>query len=171
MTEAKRPAKRPNPQAAGLMVTAIAFIVLGGVGLALAHHGFAGRYHLSRPVWIEGMVVEAFFGPPHAEITLNLPADLVLPAFPPDLDTAAAFLDSASLMTPPVEYGRRVTLELPPTSQYSSLEARVKAGDRIAAVALRNCEAPHQLNVQWLRLPGGEIVARAAPMSYMVPSC
>ncbi|MQV25648.1 hypothetical protein GHK01_03105 [Sinorhizobium meliloti] len=42
---------------------------------------------------------------------------------------------------------------------------------RIAAVAVRNCDPPRQLNVQWLQLPGGEVESRTVAMSYMVEEC
>lgn len=157
--------------ASWLSAIGVGLVVLGGTTLAFAHHGFNGRYDLSQPVWIEGTVVNAYFGPPHSEITIDVPADLALPAAAPDLGPAAGFLAADALVIRPETAGRRIEIELPPTGQYSGLGSRVRPGDRISAVAIQNCEAPHQLNVQWLRLADGEVVARSAAMSYMVRAC
>jgi len=148
-------------------------LVLGLVlaGGARAHHGFDGRYNLAAPVWIEGLVVEAFFGHPHSELTVRVSDNIALPAPPPDLGPAASFLDARALTIPKDIIGRTVVLELPPTSQYASLGDRIRTADRIAAVAVRNCEPPHQLNVQWLRLPDGKVESRSGAMRYMVERC
>ncbi|ANG98750.1 hypothetical protein A8A54_19300 [Brucella pseudogrignonensis] len=148
-----------------------AVLALSLTGIASAHHGFSGRYDLSTPVWIEGEVVEAWFGQPHAELTLRISEDLALPSAPPDLETAANFLNVGSLRVLPETVGQVIEVELPPTRQYFGLGDRIKPGDRIAVIAVRNCEEPHQLNGQWLRLASGEIVARAGAMSYMVNGC
>jgi hypothetical protein len=148
-------------------------LVLGLVlaGGARAHHGFDARYSLAAPIWIEGVVVEAYFGHPHSELTVRVSNDIALPAPPPDLGPAASFLDAEALTIRKDIIGRTVVLELPPTSQYSSLGGRIGKADRIAAVAVRNCESPHQLNVQWLQLPDGKVESRTGAMSYMVERC
>jgi hypothetical protein len=140
-------------------------------GDASAHHGFGGRYDLSRPVWIEGVVKQVHFGQPHAEITVEVPADIQLPRTAPDLASAASFLDGSALTVRADTAGRVVKIELPPTQQFFRLGNVVVVGATIAVVAVRNCEAPHQLNGQWLRLASGEIVARSGAMSYMVKGC
>lgn len=140
-------------------------------GFAWAHHGFGGRYDLEGPVWIEGQVLEAYFGQPHAELTIQVPADVTLPSTPPDLATASGFLDATALVALDVEGGSTFIVELPPTEQYYSLGNRISVGDTVAIVAVRNCEPPYQLNGQWLRLADGEIVARSGAMSYMVEAC
>jgi hypothetical protein len=147
---------------------ALGLILAGG---ARAHHGFDGRYILAAPVWVEGVVVEAYFGHPHSELTVQVSSDMAMPAPLPDLGPAASFLDAQALMVPEDIVGQTVVLELPPTPQYSSLGDRIARGDRIAAVAVRNCEPPHQINVQWLRLPDGGVESRIGAMSYMVEEC
>jgi hypothetical protein len=140
-------------------------------GAARAHHGFDGRYDLASPIWVEGTVVEAYFGHPHSELIILVPDDVSLPSPQPDLGPAGTFLDAEALVIPEGIVGRTVVLELPPTRQYSVLGDRISEGDMVAAVAVRNCEPPHQLNVQWLRLPDGEVESRTASMSYMVEGC
>lgn len=147
------------------------FLALMPSTLAFGHHGFHGRYDLSRPVWVEGTVVRSYFGNPHSVLTLEIADDLRVPEAPPTLGPAAAFLNTLALHVPSDLPGQTVQLELPPTPQYSMLGGRISVGDRIAAVAIRNCEAPHQLNVQWLHLADGGVESRRAPMSYMVEQC
>lgn len=151
--------------------TFLAGALVLGSGAAWGHHGFGGRYDLSTPVWIEGEVTRAFFGQPHAELVINVVDELGVPAGGPDLGSAAAFLDPARLQVREEMRGASVEVELPPTQQYFSLRDRIAVGDLIAIVAVRNCDPPHQLNGQWLRLADGESVARAGAMSYMVERC
>lgn len=147
---------------------ALGFIVASG---ARAHHGFDGRYNLAAPVWIEGVVVETYFGYPHSELNVQVFSDIAVPASPPDLGPAAGFLDARALTVPDDIVGQTIVLELPPTPQYSSLGEQIAIGGQIAAVAVRNCEPPHQFNVQWLRLPDGKVESRTGAMSYMVEEC
>lgn len=155
-------------RSSGLTALALGLILANG---ARAHHGFDGRYNLAAPVWIEGAVVDAYFGHPHSELTVQISRDVAVPAPAPDLGPASSFLNLQALTGPGQIVGQAVVLELPPTPQYSSLGRRIAIGDRIAAVALRNCEPPHQLNVQWLRLPDGGVESRSGAMSYMVDGC
>ncbi|MBB4005540.1 DUF6152 family protein [Aurantimonas endophytica] len=155
----------------GLAGLSFAWALVLGSGAAWGHHGFGGRYDLSAPVWIEGEVTRAYFGQPHAELVIRVADDLGVPAAPPDLGSAATFLDPGRLQVRADMRGASVEVELPPTQKYFSLGERIAVGDRIAIIAVRNCDPPHQLNGQWLRLADGEIVARAGAMSYMVGGC
>lgn len=154
-----------------VLIGAAMLIGLSIAGIARAHHGFDGLYDLAAPVWVEGVVVEAYFGHPHSELTVQVADDIVLPSPRPDLGPAGAFLDAQALTVPEGVVDRTVVLELPPTRQYSTLGDRIGEGDTVAAVAVRNCEPPHQLNVQWLRLPDGAVESRIGTMSYMVEEC
>lgn len=146
----------------------LSLILAGG---ARAHHGFEGRYSLAAPVWVEGIVVDAYFGHPHSELTVQVSSDIAVPEPRPHLGPAASFLDPQALTIPADIVGQAVVLELPPTAQYASLGNRIASGNQIAAIAVRNCEPPHQLNVQWLRLPDGKVESRTGAMSYMVEEC
>ncbi len=159
------------PAAKHLIGAILGLSLTSFVPIAFAHHGFTSRYDMGKPVWIEGTVERFYFGNPHSEITVRIAADLVVPQPAPTLGPASSFLSNAALHVPQDLRGNTVELELPPTSQYVGLGDRVAVGDRIAAVAVRNCEAPYQLNVQWLRLADGSIESRQAAMSYMVEQC
>ena len=45
---------------------------------ALAHHGWSS-FDQARPIWLEGQAVSVAWRNPHAELVLELPADLKLP--------------------------------------------------------------------------------------------
>ncbi len=152
-------------------ITTAAFFGLVLASIAHAHHGFDSRYDMAAPIWIEGVVVEAYFGNPHSEITVRITDNTELPSPRPDLGPAASFLDARALTIPDDIPGQTIVLELPPTRQYSTLADKIAEGDAIAAVAIRNCEPPHQLNVQWLRLPDDNVESRGGAMSYMVDGC
>jgi hypothetical protein len=44
-----------------------------------AHHGFAGKYDFSRPMYLAGRLVDAYVGHPHARLTIDVPKNLHLP--------------------------------------------------------------------------------------------
>lgn len=52
---------------------------LGVPGWAVAHHGWSS-FDLDRPLWLEGRVSQVRWRNPHAELELEVSADLKLPA-------------------------------------------------------------------------------------------
>ncbi len=54
---------------------------------------------------------------------------------------------------------------------FYDLGGKVKPGDTVEIIAIRNCAAPHQLRSQWVRVLGREIVQREGRLSYMVRGC
>lgn len=155
----QRPRSRPIILAAVLAASAIG-------AAASAHHGFTGRYDTTRPVWLQGNVTRATFQYPHALLTLRLAPRGERPERPASAD----FL-SASPAVDPALRGRSVTLEFPPISRFNSLNGRIRAGDSVRVVAFRNCLAPHQLRVQWIRLADGSDVARSGRVQTEVAGC
>jgi hypothetical protein len=58
----------------------VALAVAGMLPASLrAHHGFAGKYDFSQPMYLAGRVVEAYVGYPHARLTIDVPRNLHLP--------------------------------------------------------------------------------------------
>lgn len=126
----------------------------------LAHHGFGGRYDRNNPVYLEGLVVSAFFGQPHPELVVMV--DAAAPV-PPDL--AGRF---PGLVAWP---GPEATVEFPPVRAFFALDGAVIEGDRIALVALRNCEPPNQLRGQWLKTTDGNVVEASGRLQTEVEGC
>lgn len=133
---------------------------------ALAHHGFGGAYDRSAPIYLEGTVERAYFGYPHAELVLR--ADPA--ARPDDLpESAAEFAPGLAVWQ--AELGEAPEIEFPPVRRFFALEERVRPGDRIAVIALRNCEPPHQLRAQWVAPESGPPVVRSGRMQSEVERC
>ncbi len=132
----------------------------------LAHHGFSGRYDLSRPIYLSGRVAHASFRRPHPVIALAVATTLSRPAHLPEADE---FL--ARLSVREEDRGTRIEIEYPPVALFFDLVGRIREGDRIATIALRNCLAPHQLRGQWIGLPDGSTVRRQGRMQTEVEGC
>lgn len=136
-----------------------------------AHHGFTGRYALSEPVWLEGVVAKAYFGQPHAEVTVRTPTAMSAPEEELDLAGARDTIDPRRLMVRADTRGKDIEVEFPPITRFFALRRSVAVGDRVAIIAFRNCAAPHQLRGQWIRAEGMAPVARPGRVSYQVDRC
>lgn len=156
-----------------LAATVATILVVGLMmsGLGLAHHGFTGRYDLSQPIWLEGVVVSSRAGQPHAEIGLSIEADLALPTGAVDLNGARDTIRPDALAIRDDARGRVVTIELPPLRDFFRLGDRIGRGQRVAAIVFRNCDAPHQLRAQWVRLGAETPVVRSGRAAYQVDRC
>ncbi|WP_218969181.1 DUF6152 family protein, partial [Klebsiella quasivariicola] len=140
--------------------------VFGMTTNVFAHHGFSGKYDKARPVWLHGTIRTAVFQYPHAIVNMSVQPDDTHSGRP----ASAIFLSSDPVSDP--EYkGRTVRLEFPPVSRFNSLENQIKPGDSVSVIAFRNCEKPHQLRVQWIRLSDGSEVARSGPVQTEVEGC
>ena len=104
---------------------------------AWAHHGWSS-FDLSRPIYLEGRASSVAWRNPHAELVLDLPADLKLPADlasrPLPAQTAPvdgpALLKAATLPTRP---DRRWEVELAPLFRMNAWQvAEIKAGDALS---------------------------------------
>ena len=131
-----------------------------------AHHGFGGRYDGSRPVFISGPIRRASFSPPHPVIEIDVPAGAAV--VPSDPAIRALGVTPAVRDT---DRGRRLVIEFPPVRLFFSLAEQIRVGDVVEVVALVNCEPPHQLRGQWLRLADGREVVRTGRMQAEVSGC
>ncbi len=104
---------------------------------ALAHHGWSS-FDQARPIWLEGQAVSVAWRNPHAELVLELPADLKLPV---DLasrpvPTQTAPVDGPALLKAavlPTRKDRRWQIELAPLARMNAWQvAEIKAGDRVS---------------------------------------
>lgn len=148
--------------------------LLGGVAAALpgmfvpiparAHHGLGGRYDRSAPVWLEGPVTTAYFGQPHAELSILVSASAPPTPVPSAIGAFAEGLVAWS-------GGETVEVEFPPVRLFFALDGRIRSGDRVAVVALRNCEPLGQLRGQAIRPPDGVWVVREGRMQAEVAGC
>lgn len=115
-------------------------LALGSLaGLARAHHGWSS-FDQDRPIYLEGRVVQSAWRNPHAELVLEVPDGLVVPASlaqrPVPAQTAA--VDGAALLrraVVPTRQDKRWQIELAPLFRMNQWQVpEVKAGDSLALV-------------------------------------
>jgi hypothetical protein len=106
---------------------------------ASAHHGWSS-FDQSRPIYLEGRAAKVSWRNPHAEIELDLPVDLKLPA---DLASRAlpaqtSPVDGAALLKAaqlPTRKDKRWQVELAPLTRLEAWKvAEIKMGDPIAVL-------------------------------------
>jgi hypothetical protein len=132
-----------------------------------AHHGFTGRYDTDKPLFLVGTVMSLAASPPHPVVTLRVEPSAIAPPSGSDRPTELTgdFPQGIPLA------GQTVQIEFPPVQTFFALRDRLKPGDPVEIVALRNCRPPNQLRSQWIRLPGREIIQREGRLSYMARGC
>jgi hypothetical protein len=121
-------------QRRSLVVTALALPLA-----ARAHHGWSS-FDQSRPIWLEGKAIKVAWRNPHAELTLELPAELKLPAdlagrkLPPQ----AAAVDGPALLKAaqlPTRKDRRWEIELAPLTRMEAWKVpEIKVGDTLGVL-------------------------------------
>lgn len=131
-----------------------------------AHHGVTGRYDASEPIILHGTVTAATFSPPHPVFTVRAEAK-ELPAMP--LGRPEEYF--GPLRTRAEDVGVERDVELSPVRLFYDLADRLRVGDQVTIVALRNCLSPHQLRSTWLRLPDGEVVSYTGDWAPGVDGC
>lgn len=115
-------------------------IALGSVaGLARAHHGWSS-FDQDRPIYLDGRVVQAAWRNPHAELVLEVPEGLAVPAALAQrpLPAQTAGVDGAGLLrraVVPTRKDRRWQIELAPIFRMNQWQvSEVKVGDSISMV-------------------------------------
>lgn len=133
---------------------------------ALAHHGITGKYDASIPIVLVGEVTATAFSPPHPVVTVRVVSgDL------PDYELGR----KNEYFGPPVvrkeDVGAERVVELSPVRLFYDLKGRLKVGDRVTIVALRNWLPTHQLRSTWLRLSNGEVISYQGDWAPGVNGC
>jgi hypothetical protein len=115
-------------------------LALGGVaGAARAHHGWSS-FDQNRPIYLEGKAVQVAWRNPHAELVLEVPANLAVPAglAQRPVPAQSATVDGTALLaraTVPTRKDRRWEIELAPIFRMNQWQVpEVKVGDSIAMV-------------------------------------
>ena len=139
-------------------------------GAAWAHHGWSS-FDQDRPLYLEGRALKVAWRNPHAELELELPPDLRLPA---DLATRtlppqAAGVDGPALLRAarlPTRRDRRWLVELAPLTRMNAWKvAEVKAGDTLAVLGFTFTgeKGDAVLRAEYLWAGGGVYGLRSAP--------
>ena len=144
---------------------ALAALVLSG-GVVLAHHGITGRYDTSKPFVLTGTITQATFTPPHPVLSVRVEA-----AVPPTVEVDRPDEFTGSFIARPEDIGQVHEIELSPVRMFYDLVDRVRVGDRVVVLALRNCMPPHELRSSWIQLSDGEIVSYTGGLHRRVDGC
>jgi hypothetical protein len=137
---------------------------------AFAHHGWSS-FDQTRPIYLEGKAARVAWRNPHAELDLDVAADLKLPA---DLASRALPAQSAPVDGPallkaaalPRRKDKRWHVELAPISRMEAWKvAEIKPGDTVAVLGFAAPEEKGEavLRVEYL-FAGGQVYGlRSSP--------
>ena len=148
-------------------------VVLAGLSapaLALAHHGWSS-FDQERPVYLEGRVTKVTWQNPHAELEIEVPASMKLPA---DLGARAipaqsAPVDGKALLAKtilPTRKDRKWELELAPLTRMEAWKvAPIKAGANVSVVGftLKEEKGEPVVRVEYLFVDGKAYALRSSP--------
>jgi hypothetical protein len=113
--------------------------VLAAPLAARAHHGWSS-FDQGRPIWLEGRATQVAWRNPHAEVMLELPADLKLP---PDLASRKLPAQSAGVDGPallkaaqlPTRKDRVWEIELAPLTRMEAWKVpEIKVGETVGVL-------------------------------------
>ena len=119
--------------------TILGMSALAVVPAAFAHHGWSS-FDQDRPIWLEGKVLKVAWRNPHAELELERPAGLKLPA---DLAQRALPAQSAAVDGPallkravlPTRADKVWEIELAPLTRMEAWKVpEIKAGETVAVL-------------------------------------
>lgn len=139
---------------------------VGFAGSVFAHHGVTGRYDASRPILISGVVTATTFAPPHPVLSVRVEQQEV-----PDGELGRPREYFGPVVVRPEDIGQVRVIEFSPVRMFYNLESRLRPGDRVTLIALRNCRSPHQLRSTWLRLEDGEVASYTGDWAPGVDGC
>jgi hypothetical protein len=140
-------------------------------GLSLAHHGWSS-FDQDRPVYLEGKVVKSRWQNPHAELEIEVPANLRLP---PDLGARqvpaqSAPVDGKALLAKAVVPNRKDKvweIELAPLTRMEAWKvAEIKPGATVSVVGFTFKEEKGQpiLRCEYLFVDGKAYGLRSSPV-------
>lgn len=137
---------------------------------AWAHHGWSS-FDQTKPLWLEGKAGKVAWRNPHAEMDLELKADLTLPAdlASRKLPAQAAPVDGSALLKAarlPTRKDRRWHIELAPIARMEAWKvAPIKDGDPVGVLGFTFAEEKGEpvLRVEYLFVGNQIYGLRSAP--------
>ena len=153
------------------VIQAGAWLGLGGwTGGALAHHGWSS-FDQDRPIYLEGRVVDVKWRNPHAELVLELPETLRLPAglAQRPLPAQTAGIDGPALLAKtvlPTRRDRRWEIELAPLFRLGQWQMpEIKAGVTLSTVGFtfKDEKGEAILRAEYVFLDGKVYGLRSSP--------
>lgn len=148
----------------------IFLLALAAPAFARAHHGWSS-FDQERPLYLEGRVVSSRWQNPHAELVLEVPAQLKLPADlqQRQLPAQASPVDGKALLARaqvPRRRDRRWEIELAPLTRLEAWKvAQIKAGDQVAMLGytFQDEKGSPVLRVEYLFVDGKAYGLRSSP--------
>jgi hypothetical protein len=148
-------------------------LILAGLtapALSLAHHGWSS-FDQDRPIYLEGKVTKVSWQNPHAELELEIPVGLKVPA---DLGARqvpaqSAPVDGKALLSKavvPTRKDRKWEIELAPLTRMQAWQvAEIKPGTAISVLGftLREEKGEAVLRVEYLFVDGKVYGLRSGP--------
>ena len=137
---------------------------------ARAHHGWSS-FDQGRPIYLEGKAVQVAWRNPHAELKLELPADLRLPAdlASRKLPAQSAGVDGAALLKAaqlPTRKDRVWEIELAPLTRMDAWKVpEIKVGDMLGVLGFtfNGEKGDAVLRAEYLFLGGQVYGLRSSP--------
>ena len=153
-----------------VLKTSVTWGVVGVCLPALAHHGWS-RFDQNRPIYLEGKVVKSVWQNPHAELEIDLPAGLKVPAdlTRRPLPAQTAPVDGKALLAKavvPTRQDKRWEIELAPMSRLQAWNvAEIKPGISIAVLGftLTAEKGEALLRAEYLFVAGNTYALRSSP--------
>jgi hypothetical protein len=138
---------------------------------AWAHHGWSS-FDLSKPIYLEGRASKVAWRNPHAELELELNAEMKLPAdlASRSLPAQAAAVDGPALLKAaqlPKRNDKRWTIELAPLTRMEAWKvAEIKPGEPVAVLGFTfgDEKGDAVLRVEYLFVQGKTYGLRSAPV-------
>lgn len=154
-----------------LLKTTAAWGAAGLCGSAAAHHGWSS-FDQDRPVYLEGRVVKSVWQNPHAELEIDLPEGLKLPAdfARRALPAQTAPVDGKALLAKavvPTRQDKRWEVELAPLTRMQAWRiAEIKPGTSIAVLGftLTAEKGDAVLRAEYLFVGGNTYALRSSPV-------
>ncbi len=152
------------------LMASLALPVAGSWTLAHAHHGWSS-FDQDRPIYLEGKVISSKWRNPHAELEIEVPAGLKVPA-----DLAArqvpaqtAPVDGKALLSKavvPTRKDRKWEVELAPLTRMEAWKvAEIKPGTLVSLVGftLKEEKGDAVVRVEYLYVDGKAYALRSSP--------
>jgi Family of unknown function (DUF6152) len=142
----------------------------GWAGAASAHHGWSS-FDQDRPIYLEGRVTKSVWQNPHAELELELPATLRLPAglTQRSIPAQSAPVDGKALLTKavlPTRTDKRWEIELAPLTRLQAWNVtEIKPGTNLSVVgfAFAGEKGDAILRAEYLFVDGKAYGLRSSP--------
>ncbi|MEJ7932208.1 DUF6152 family protein [Ramlibacter sp. AN1015] len=143
---------------------------LAAPAVALAHHGWS-RFDQDRPIWLEGRVAQVKWQNPHAELVLEVPQDLRVPAdlASRSLPAQSAPIDGKALLSRaviPTRKDSRWEVELAPLTRMRAWKVEeIKPGTRVGVLGFtfQQEQGEPVLRAEYLFVDGRVYALRSSP--------